>query len=79
MGKDEFKQLVESSSQGPYISIFSINATNGLIDTIFNDFESRICQNCRLQASQDCTVFDIGYSVNPNFGCNEFSGTTDEG
>ena len=45
------------------------------IDTIYDDFESRICGNCKLAETSECILYDSYYKTacdDPTFGCNKF-------
>ena len=47
------------------------------IDKIYNDFESRTCENCKLiNRNGYCLIIDT--SPNKNFGCNRFERERDE-
>ncbi len=46
------------------------------VNTIYDEIENCICANCIYQNEQTCDVFDIGYSIDEDFGCNKFKGDT---
>ena len=46
------------------------------IDRVLDAVNSRTCENCNLQDSHNCPVYDYEYGTTPNlgdFGCNRWS------
>ena len=55
-----------------------------LIDLIIEDYESRICKNCKHFKNSECRIFQGAkaqctiYELDENFGCNKFERKEDE-
>ena len=84
MTREEFKKLVSNFSMNSIhcmdnVKVISINNFYKISDVLCNDFESRICENCKYTYTIDEHIkcgnskgLLSGFYVEKDFGCNQF-------
>lgn len=67
MTREEAKELLKKDNR---------YGIDWIIDDIYDDFESRVCENCKHKTNRECnTIIDY---FGKDFGCNKFERKEDE-
>ena len=86
MTREEADKFIIKRTMSGSFGDFYVSDVDNLINEIFDDFESRICKNCRYLnvhpyavGLEDCTLVNMRYAetVPLNFGCTLFESKDD--